>query len=289
MRQLSEAKSKEDNWTGTTDATARRRAQTRLATRAYRKRKALEKKTEASTTDIVILLKSDPSVRCWDIEQNSVCNIPSSNIKHFFNPKHPILPKQPRAQLLNIVFPLSPDHLITLQQYNALRALAVNRTFISGILTTPLDCADEEIIHVVPYPTDDSLIPPPLLPTLLQQTVPHPDWIDCFPSPTGRDRLILATGTYDEDDLWKDCIGGLYEGFPDDEVAKRGIVAWSPPWSIEGWEVSEGFLTKWGWLLGGLPGELEYTNRWRAERGEEPLVYDEKETLTRVCETDEAA
>lgn len=37
MRQLAEATARQDNWTGTTNAPARRRAQTRLNTRAYRK------------------------------------------------------------------------------------------------------------------------------------------------------------------------------------------------------------------------------------------------------------
>lgn len=105
--------------------------------------------------------------------------------------------------------------------------------------------------------------------------MPHGDWIDLFPCPEGRDRLIRAAGTFDEDELWADCIGGLYEGFPDDEVERRGIIAWSPPWNITGWEMSEGFLRKWGWLFKGLPGALEATNRWRMEKGEEPFVHDD--------------
>ncbi len=185
-----------------------------------------------------------------------------------------MLPEKPCRKQFNIIFPLCPDHLITLLQFNALRALAVNRTLISGILTTPLDCA-EEIIHVVPYPDKPELLPPALLPTTLQQTVPHGDWVDLFPCPEGRDRLIRAAGTFDEDELWADCIGGLYEGFPDDEIERRGIVAWSPPWDITGWEMSEGFLRKWGWLVKGMPGALEATNRWRMERGEEPFAHED--------------
>jgi hypothetical protein len=114
----------------------------------------------------------------------------------------------------------------------------------------------------------------------LQQTVPHGDWIDLFPSPEGRDRLILAVaaGSFDEDELWADCIGGLYEGFPDAEhvdgdagVERRGMIVWSPPWDIRGWEMTKVFLEKWGWLFGDLPGAMEGTNHWRRERGEEPL------------------
>ncbi|KAI0867159.1 hypothetical protein F4860DRAFT_456603 [Xylaria cubensis] len=274
MPQLAEAISREDDWTGIKDASARRRAQTRLNTRAYRKRKALAKKAEASSAATGPLVKSEALVEYWDNEQQSVSVVPASRIKQLYNARKPLLSEKCRKKQSKIVFPLCSDHLITLLQFNALRALAVNRTLISGILTTPLDC-DEEVIHITPYPDKPELLPPTLLPTTLQQTVPHGDWIDMFPCPEARDRLILAAGTFDEDEMWDDCIGGLYEGFPDDEVERRGIIAWSPPWDITGWEMSEGFLRKWGWLVEGLPGVLEATNRWRIARCEEPLVNDD--------------
>jgi hypothetical protein len=238
------------------------------------KRKALAKKAEASSAATRTLIKSEALVECWDIEQQSVSVVPASRIKQLYNARNPLLPDKPRKEKFNIVFPLCSDHLITLLQFNALRALAVNRTLISGIIVTPLDCG-EEVIHIIPYPTKPELLPSTLLPTTLQQTVPHGDWIDLFPCPEGRDRLIQAAGTFDEDELWADCIGGLFEGFPDDEVERRGIVAWSPPWDITGWEMSEGFLRKWGWLFKGLPGALEATNRWRMKRCEDPFVYDD--------------
>ena len=238
------------------------------------KRKALTKKAEASSTATGTLMKSEAMVECWEVEQQFVSIVPASRIKQLYNARNPLLPDKPREEQLSIVFPLCLDHLITLLQFNALRALAVNRTLISGNLVTPLDC-DEEVIHIVPYPTKPELLPSTLLPTTLQQTVPHGDWIDLFPCPEGRDRLIWAAGTYDEDELWDDCIGGLYEGFPDDEVERRGLIAWSPPWDIAGWEMSEGFLRKWGWLVQGVPGALEATNRWRREKGEEPVVHDD--------------
>ncbi|KAI0502716.1 hypothetical protein F5B22DRAFT_640685 [Xylaria bambusicola] len=274
MPQLAEAITKEDDWTGTTDAAARRRAQTRLNTRAYRKRKALAKKAGAPNAATGKLIKSETLVKCWNIKQEYLSAVPASHAKQLYNTKSPLLPHKLRKEEWNIIFPLCPDHLITLLQLNALRALATNRTLISGILVTPLDCG-EEIIHVLPYPTKPQLLPSALLPTILQQTVPHSDWIDMWPCPEVRDRLIQAAGTFDEDDLWADCIGGLYEGFPDDEVERRGMIAWSPPWDITGWEMSEGFVKKWGWLVQGLPGPLEATNRWRMERGEDPFVQDD--------------
>lgn len=220
-------------------------------------------------------IKSDAVVECWDVELETVSAIPASRIKQLYDTRSPLLPYKPRRGQCNIFFPLCLDHLITLLQFNALRASAINRSLISGILVTPLDCSDDEVIHVIPYPTKPELLPFTLLPTILQQTVPHADWIDLFPYPEGRDRLIQAAGTFDEDELWADCIGGLYEGFPDDEIERRGIIAWSPPWDITGWEMSEGFLRKWGWLFKGLPGPLRATNQWRMKRGEEPFVYED--------------
>ncbi|ETS74843.1 hypothetical protein PFICI_13327 [Pestalotiopsis fici W106-1] len=274
--QLTEAISIEDDWTGTKDAAARRRAQTRLNTRAYRKRKALAKQNESQSIVTRKPIKSEALVQCWDINQQSISIVPASRVKRAYDAESPLFPKVEarRRGQFDIIFPLSSDHLIILLQYNTLRAMVVNRTLISGILATPLAC-DEERIHVLPYPTNPEGIPATLLPTTLQQTVPHGDWIDTFPSPVGRDRLIRAAGTFDEDELWADSVGGLFDGFPDDDVERRGIIAWSPPWDMSGWEVSEGALRKWRWLFDGLPGALEATNRWRKERREEPFVYED--------------
>ncbi|KAM7219718.1 protein of unknown function (DUF3425) domain containing protein [Rhypophila decipiens] len=303
MPQLREAITRHDDWTGTTNAAARRRAQTRLNTRAYRKRKAQqvqEAPGESSSTALAVgsstsaeplgptttAAKVESSVPYWDDTQQSILRIPISQKTGTYNPRAPLL--QPNTDPSNtsisnpkIIFPLSQDHLITLLQFNALRALSVNRTFLSGILTTPLDCAIEIPNHIFPFPSPEreSQIPPSLLPTKLQQEIPHPDWIDLFPLPSGRDSLILASlaKEFDEDELWADCVGGLYEGYPDDEMERRGFIAWSPPWDIKGWEMSEGFVNKWGRRLFGdavFKEMLESTNRWRVERGEEGLVLE---------------
>jgi hypothetical protein len=38
--------------------------------------------------------------------------------------------------------------------------------------------------------------------------------------------------------------------------------------------MSEGFVRKWGWLVKGVPGMLEATNRWRGLRGEGVLGWE---------------
>jgi hypothetical protein len=241
------------------------------------KRKALEKKAAASSNLSSDAPTSPPSLPCEIASQQGEIIVTAhlAVSPHHYDARKVLIPDKSFRKGATLIFPLSPDHLITLLQFNALRASALNWSLISGLYTTVVDCdEDNDTLQVLPYPGHSEKIPPSLLPTKLQQTVPHAAWIDLIPSPQGRDLLITAQGSFDEDELWRDCIGGLYEGFPDDEICRRGIIAWNPPWDIAGWEVSEGFLSKWPWLVRGIPGLLEATNRWRRERREEALMME---------------
>jgi len=84
--------------------------------------------------------------------------------------------------------------------------------------------------------------------------------------------VAMQNPDFDEDSWHVDIVGGLWEGY--DDVEMKGIVAWSDPWSPAGWEVSEGFLEKWGFLLIGCEDMLVATNKWRALRGEEALIWE---------------
>jgi hypothetical protein len=166
---------------------------------------------------------------------------------------------------------LSTDHLITLLAFNVLRGCITNRQILSNTPAPLGTCSSAPSFLPLP-PTH--LLPPSLYPTSLQLSTPHATWIDIIPDPTWRDNLILAAGTFDEDSLWSDCVGGLFEGFPDEEVGERGVVAWSPVWDVSGWEVSEGFWNRWGWSFAGCGEILKATNRWRMGRGEKALVFE---------------
>lgn len=87
-----------------------------------------------------------------------------------------------------------------------------------------------------------------------------------------RDNCIRCAGTIDEDDLCSDFIGGLYEGNADSDT--KGWIVWTDPWDVSGWEVTEGFVKKWGRLLKGCRDLIEASNRWRAMRGEDALVVE---------------
>ncbi|KAK9368229.1 hypothetical protein V1509DRAFT_640110 [Lipomyces kononenkoae] len=174
--------------------------------------------------------------------------------------------------LPHIIFPLSPDHhLITLVQYNVLRAIITNVHILRLENIFFAECGAALTISALPSP-HSSTIPSAFTPTAVQNSVPHEVWMDTVPFPQMRDNLILNIGKYDADDLCVDMVGGLYEGY--DDIRLRGILVWTNPWSEESWEVTEGFLNKWNFLLRGCETLMSSTNRWRRGRGEDELVFD---------------
>ena len=291
MPQLAEAVGRLDDWTGITDASLRRKRQNRLNVRAYR-RKDLAHSTSTSTDATMGLRKVrkshlvptsastiEPGIPCWIEDQQAVLHLPASVAKALSNTRTPLLPVMPtRTQFPRIIFPLSSDHLITLLQFNVLRGLLTNRQLLSRLLpnTASNDECSSAALHVLPDLDAFSLqsLPPSLHPTTLQNTTSHGDWIDNIPHSVFRDNLIHASGKFDEDELWSDVVGGLFQGFPASEIEQRGVVVWSPPWHASGWEVSEGFWRKWKWLLKGCGTILDATNLRRKERGQDPLEFE---------------
>jgi hypothetical protein len=253
------------------------------------RRKAIERSQghpPSVFTPGISVAQTEPKIPCWVENDQTVSTFPVSVANSFNNTKAPLISYPHATQTstmigkspaVKIVFPLSTDHLITLVQFNVLRACITNRHLLSSILSTikrtPLHECSSAALHVLPAPPLVQSIPPSLQPTVLQRTILHEEWIDVIPHPVWRDNLIKATGTFDEDALWSDTIGGLFEGFPASEVEQRGVVAWSPPWDVSGWEVSEGFWRKWRWSFTGCEDVIEATNKWRKLRGEEPLSF----------------
>ncbi|TVY26175.1 hypothetical protein LHYA1_G005365 [Lachnellula hyalina] len=279
MPQLAEAKGIHEDWTGIGDAETRRKLQNRLNVRAHRKRKAAQSQAPALPAPA-----TDVSTVCWDEDHQTVTLLPAQLANTIPRPPSPLIPPMfrgtPTYPTTRIVFPLTSDHLITLVQYNVLRAAMTNLRLLSALHTVPSECS--QALRIVPVPTTnattfsgpDQPVPPSLEPTPLQRAVTHDKWINILPHAVWRDNCILAAGTYDSNDMRRDFLGGLWEGFPGSEAERRGLIAWSTPWEISGWEVSEGFIEKWGWLLKGCKGVMEATNRWRALRGEEPVVIE---------------
>lgn len=156
-------------------------------------------------------------------------------------------------------------------------------------------------------PLSDHNMPSALYPTLLQMNCAHTGWIDMFPFPKFRDNLIKQGPKFVPEDMRQDLCGDLFPDYvggipsnnvinsevlstpppasaagagsngvdgdfedPDDYTAGRtGLINWGDPWNIESWEVTPGFLKKWGWAFEGCDDLLRASNRWRASRNEE--------------------
>jgi hypothetical protein len=119
-------------------------------------------------------------------------------------------------------------------------------------------------------------LPPQLLPTPLQLSNPHEPWIDIFPLPALRDNLLRLRGSIDSCDLCDDILGALFTDQDLETVSKykerNGLIIWGEPWDVRSWELMDGFVEKWGFLLEGCEALIEGTNRWRAVRGEGALM-----------------
>jgi hypothetical protein len=187
-------------------------------------------------------------------------------------------------------FPLSRDHeLLTLITHNVCRGILTNTSILAKAPSTAF--AAKSCCEGL-YTFDLSIVgfefPPMLKPTALQGQVPHLPWIDLFPSPSLRDNLISAfmQSRINLDELVMDLIGNLFqsgEGMAEQQgsneiihvasdVHELGLISWADPWDINGWEVTEAFVRKWGALLRGCGDVITATNNWRRLRGEAELA-----------------
>ncbi|KAI6091092.1 hypothetical protein F4821DRAFT_227493 [Hypoxylon rubiginosum] len=239
MPTLKEAHGPEEDWSGLKDAKARRKLQNRLNVRAHRRRKALLAETRAS---------SEPS-------SNSNLQFPNGTYDTCGD---------------QVWFPLTLDHLIPLVQYNFIRGVLTNMAILGSQNAFPKECARIWIgMPLFPAP---STVPESLQPTALQRSTPHEPWIDLIPDKQIRDNAILALGTFKREDVEEDVTVSVFGTKKLLEL--NGIIAWDEPWRPEGWEFTEGFIRRWPFLVKGCWKMLESTNRWRAVRGEEPLVIE---------------
>ncbi|GAD99901.1 hypothetical protein SS1G_12936 [Paecilomyces variotii No. 5] len=160
----------------------------------------------------------------------------------------------------------SADMLLSLTQYNVFRAILRNMVVL-GLDMEDMKDDVTSIFNSANYSDSTLQLPPILLPTVLQRTIPHHPWIDPFPHPSIRDALLIADGTYDDVELCNDLIGQCGDG----GTGQVGIIIWGDPWDAYAWEMTEEFARKWFWIFSGCRELLVATNYWRAQRGERKL------------------
>ncbi|KAK4176418.1 hypothetical protein QBC36DRAFT_352326 [Triangularia setosa] len=117
---------------------------------------------------------------------------------------------------------------IPLAQYNSVRA------YLKDVVVS---------VFLIPLNIDRTS----LRPTPLQKSVPHDSWIDSVPFPKLRDNLIMYQDVYNTAEFYNDIVNGGSQAYQDDE----SDMVLCDPWGEEGWELSEGFVGKWNFLLEG--------------------------------------
>ncbi|UPL01523.1 hypothetical protein LCI18_012457 [Fusarium solani-melongenae] len=279
-----------DEWAGLSDAKERRKRQNRINKRAARRRQRL---TEAHEHEA-----------------------------HFEPPPRTSVSRQlgkdqiDAPSATDVYFPITPDsRLLHVISFNVSRAILTNYFILSTIpLETTRFCS---ICRVFTLPAleigVEITLPVSLMPTHVQEQVPHPGWVDLFPSPKLRDNLIFALQKYDidEDVFLLDLVGEAFGKLclTSDEVEEQsalvdqrqpapvaitteegdtitpanlasswigesGLISWSDPWDTAGWEMTESFAKKWGFLLIGCEDVVNAANKWRETRGENPLIVE---------------
>jgi hypothetical protein len=209
------------------------------------------------------------------------------------------LPQQPDISLYSpvttnvefeVYFPLPVDHrLFTLIAHNVVRGFLTNQVILQGPPIFACDILVEDLCQLTPLPRPVD-IPSSLHPTILQQTVPHPPWVDLFPIAAVRDTVIKSMGMFDGLELCDDSVGMLFKDSKSmnrefemsmrkefqgvDGLGNKGLIIWGEPWDAGSWEITEDFLMRWGWMFRNCYEEvLKATNHWRSMRSEEPLVW----------------
>jgi Domain of unknown function (DUF3425) len=92
-------------------------------------------------------------------------------------------------------------------------------------------------------PSLPSEMPSTLAPTALQRQICHPAYINAATLATLRDNLIRALGSFDDDALCLNLLVDLFYG--DSGPENNGIMVWTDPWDVSGWEMTEEFVRRW--------------------------------------------
>ncbi|KAH6665945.1 hypothetical protein B0J14DRAFT_604971 [Halenospora varia] len=207
----------DDQWHGVLDPKQRKKIQDRLAQRARRKRlsqSAKRPKSADSSEDVVPYATPPATSSSSSASDSSLSDIPG------YQHSPPNFSTTPTATS----FQVTPSHTV----YSAL--------FHNGVLLG-LPCSTASISRSSPAA---SHTPPSLWPSQLQLETVHYQWIDRFPLPQLRNRMIQLSDEFSTEDFLADMFSTN-----DSFTLEKGKESWDE----SAWSVSEGFKSKWGFLF----------------------------------------
>ncbi|KAK6499932.1 hypothetical protein TWF481_010288 [Arthrobotrys musiformis] len=271
-----------DDWMGLADAMERRKRQNRINQRAYRNRRHVQRYLSAHTRD-----ERAPDACTKGSELVIVpfqSRFPSTHPLQLITSTDPREHSQVidfiRRVLLNCSLRLqAPSEPYLLARLNILNAFVTNAGMLSmsfQVLSredaiSPFNLEGPEPLGV-PGVNHNSQIPESLRPTSLQREIVHSPWLDLFPIPAIRDRILrgLQQSLITQTDICHHVFAIDSSG---DALAP--LVVWGEPWDPRSWEFSPELLEAWGSLLYGCPAALEWTNLWRKKRGKRELEFSQ--------------
>ncbi|KEY63920.1 hypothetical protein S7711_10246 [Stachybotrys chartarum IBT 7711] len=263
----------EDDWSGISDPTARRKIQNRRSRR--RKGTGCHETVPPKGAQLVCskLLSIQQGHMDFDIRTIAEA-IRSVNILAIDSEHNRIIMRDFEAFAYRYYAACAPAITFrpSLSQFNFIRALWTN---VEVLDLSSSQMSDDDALS--PFnslepkqaetPTAlESGLPAGLRPTDLQRTTLHHPWIDLLPIPKMRDNIFRrGFDSFDEEELCHDMRGRVHQD--------PGVLVWRDPWDPSGWEVTGSFVQSWGWAVVGCWDLFRSTNKWRALRDEKPLFW----------------
>ncbi|KAK2056533.1 hypothetical protein LY76DRAFT_617811 [Colletotrichum caudatum] len=259
---LAELRDPSEDWTGVTSTAERRKLQNRLNQRArplLNLVKSVSPVEDQIQPDLSLRVKKHPEL-CRLETQIQLVRFAGEAYENYRN-------GNPR-----------PGNLTALVRVNVFHAFVQNArvlNFDGGWLTYEAISPFNQSGPGLGPAAIRNPCPENMRPTRLQLAVEHHPWIDFFPHPKMRDNFLRIVAEHgedyiDEDDLCRDIVDvGAGAG-----VEESALIVWGEAWDPRGWEATEPFLKKWGWLLAGCTEILEGTNYWRQKRGLSKLRFN---------------